>query len=175
MRKEERRRSWPYVEFNRFLDERMKRAGIPLTAKGTPNTVVFGEMTGINPGRVHYWRTGDNQPTVESLRQVAEGLAPHTGDDPVELLHELEVAAGRRSEAELTASRARAGFVASKADSLDMRIHLLEVRLAQDPPDEERRDLQIALVRAKRQRALEIEFIDEVIERWSIGDRHPTE
>lgn len=97
MRKEDRQKRWPYEEFNRLLDQKMVQAGIPLTSKGTPNTVAFEEMTGVSPGRLHYWRSGYNQPTLDSLRQVAEGLAPHTGDDPEVLLQQLEVAAGKRS------------------------------------------------------------------------------
>lgn len=97
MRKETRRRRWPYQEFNELLDRKSIEAGIPLTAKGRPNSTVFEEITGVTPGRRHYWREGYNQPTTDSLRQVAEGLAPHTGDDPIELEHQLSVAAGRRS------------------------------------------------------------------------------
>lgn len=97
MRKEDRRRRWPYQAFNELLDQKAIEAGIPLTAKGRPNSTAFEEMTGVTPGRRHYWREGYNQPTTDSLRQVAEGLAPHTGDDPIELEHQLSVAAGRRS------------------------------------------------------------------------------
>jgi hypothetical protein len=55
------------------------------------------------------------------------------------------------------------------AESLDRRIHLIEVRLSQDPPAEERRRLEVLLVRAKRARALEVERIDEAFEEFGIG------
>lgn len=100
MRKDARRRRWPYRQFNKYLDDLMIRAGIPLTSKGTPNTVRFEEMTGVSPSRVYYWRDGYNQPTLDSLRAIANGVAPHTGDDPRTLLYELEIAAGKRSPEE---------------------------------------------------------------------------
>jgi transcriptional regulator with XRE-family HTH domain len=104
MRKQDGQVRWPYVEFNKLLNELMVEAGIPLSSQGTPNTVVFEEMTGVDPGRVSRWRQGKNQPTVESLRQIAEGLAPHIGASSASLLIRLEVKAGRRSESEALAS-----------------------------------------------------------------------
>lgn len=55
------------------------------------------------------------------------------------------------------------------ADSLDRRIRLIEARLDQDPPAEERRRLETLLVRSRRARDLEIERLDEALEEFGIG------
>lgn len=103
MSRQERQVHWPYREFNKVLDQKMIEAGISITAKGRPsslgrpNTMEFEEITGIGSDRISRWRSGYQQPTIDSLRAVARGLAPRSGADPAELQYELEVAAGRRS------------------------------------------------------------------------------
>jgi hypothetical protein len=92
--------SWPAKEFNAYLNSLMVDAGIPLSSQGVPNSVVFFEITGIDPGATSRWRSGKSQPTVQSLRKVAAGLAPLLGMSASALLVSLEVKAGRRSEDE---------------------------------------------------------------------------
>lgn len=166
MRKEERQKRWPYKEFSRLLDDLMIQAGIPRTSKGTPNTVAFEEMTGVNPGRVSYWRTGYNQPTIESLRAIAEGLAPHVGADPAALQHRLEVAAGRREDRP-------AESTTDLPEDLDGFIERAE-RLAAHPgtPAERRRELEARIVEAKfaRDSAREMERRGEQLLREALGE-----
>jgi hypothetical protein len=52
---------------------------------------------------------------------------------------------------------------------LDHRIRLLELRLSQKPPAEERRELEIALVAAKRMRDSGAAMIDEVLQKYQAG------
>lgn len=165
MRKDERRKRWPYETFSERLDELMVQAGIPLTSKGTPNTVAFEEMTGVSPGRVSYWRTGYNQPTIESLRAIAEGLAPHVGVDPLALQHELEVAAGRRS--------GRPAEQFELPDDLDGFLERAR-RLAAHPgtSEERRRELKASIAEAEfRQRAArDMEREGEDLLRRALGE-----
>jgi len=126
----------------------MIQAGIPLTSKGRPNTMVFEDITGIGSDRVSRWRSGYQQPTIDSLRDVANALAPRTGDDPAHLQWELEIAAGRRSRVEQRepSSASRAG------PDLDLIIRRIKLRLDQKPPTPERQELELKLVRARRAR-----------------------
>jgi len=169
MPKDQRRARWPYKEFGEYLNELMVAAGIPMAKQG-PNTVVFEELTGVDPGRVSRWRQGLNQPTVESLRQIAEGLAPRLRRDPLEVLRALEVKAGRRSEAE-------AGTVvsppAATESDLDRMIRLIEVALEKPKlTAEERRELEIELVRLqamKRMSEETVSSVDRVLRRYGHG------
>jgi len=52
---------------------------------------------------------------------------------------------------------------------LDHRIRLLELRLSQNPRAEERRELEIALVAARRMRDSGAAMIDEVLEKYKAG------
>lgn len=52
---------------------------------------------------------------------------------------------------------------------LDHRIKLLELRLSQNPPAPERRELEIALVAAKRLRDSGSAMIDEVLQKYKAG------
>src|SRR5688500_305694 len=71
--------SWPAKECNTYVNALMVDAGIPLSSQGVANSVVFFDMTGTDPGQTSRWRNGKAQPTVESLRKVAAGLAPRLG------------------------------------------------------------------------------------------------
>jgi len=53
--------------------------------------------------------------------------------------------------------------------SLDLKIRRLEVRLQQKPPPEERRKLEVALVRARQMRDLGASVADEVMKEFGIG------
>jgi transcriptional regulator with XRE-family HTH domain len=137
---------WPYKDFNAYLNQLMVDAGIPLSDKsGMPNTMRFEEITGIDPARVSRWRSGKTQPTTQSLRQIAENLAPLIDLDASTLLAILEIKAGRRSEAEALVSGvdgsdpALQGFI---------RRALLMVA---DPalPEERRREIQASIIRAQ--------------------------
>lgn len=172
MRKQERQGRWPYEGFNEYLNNLMVAAGIPLSAKGTPNTMVFEEITGVDSARVSRWRQGQNQPTVESLRQVADSLAPLVGMDRSSLLAELEVKAGRRSQAEAQASVPQSAG-APAVDNIERRIRLIQIAL--DRPKikpEERRELEIELVRAQAMKRMNddaISSMDEVLRKYGHG------
>src|SRR5690554_2121586 len=70
MRRQERQARWPYERFNALLDSKMLAAGIPITSRGRPSSVVFEEITGIGNDRLSRWRSGYQQPTTDSLRDV---------------------------------------------------------------------------------------------------------
>lgn len=169
MRKQERQARWPYEDFNEYLNRMMVAAGIPLSSKGTPNTMVFEEITGVDSARVSRWRQGQNQPTVESLRQIVDGLAPRIGMEPAELLIELEVKAGRRSQAEARATVSRAEAQPS-VDSLERRIRVIQVALERpNIKPEERQELEIELMRAQAMKRMNddaINSMDEVLRKY---------
>lgn len=144
------KQEWPHAEFVRYLDRLSRAAGIPDSRRGTPNTSIFFEITGVSATQQGRWRSGTHQPTTDSLRMIANGLGPRAGRDSARVLVDLEVRAGRRSEEEARVSRARPR--AAREPDLDKTISLLELRLDQDPPDEERRELELKLVRARRAR-----------------------
>jgi hypothetical protein len=142
------KRPWNHADFIKTLDELSRAAGIPDSNRGTPNTTVFEEYTDVSPTQVGRWRSGTHQPTTDSLRMVAYALAPRAGLDPAKTLATLEIKAGRRSEAE---ARASAPAQPREVD-VDLIISRIEIRLDQNPPAEERRDLERRLVRARRAR-----------------------
>jgi hypothetical protein len=166
MRKQDRQARWPYQEFDKYLNDLMVAAGIPLSKQGTPNTVVFEEWTGIDPARVSRWRKGLNQPTTDSLRQVAEGLADRIGMDPTRLLITLEVKAGRRSEAEANVSGVSDVAMPLPEPDIELIIERIEKRLSQDPPAAERRKLERRLVQARRVRDAK-RLADELMEEFN--------
>lgn len=156
MRKQDDQPKWPFQEFSQFLNGLMVQAGIPLTGEGSPNTVVFEELTGVSPGQISRYRKGKNQPTVESLRKIAAGLAPRLDVDPAALLISLEVRAGRRSEAEVRAG-AQARAVGEGAPLRDPEGYIRRARelASHEGTDEERRESIMAEVR-KAEASLEL-------------------
>lgn len=157
------KKPWPHEEFIATLDELSRAAGIPDSHKGTPNTTVFYDWTGVSPTQSGRWRSGDHQPTTESLRMVAYGLAPRAGLDPAKVLATLEIKAGRRRESELVAVTAEPEAAPEAPHGFDDKIRLIEMRLAQKPPTEERRQLERALLRARQARDLGESMLDEAL------------
>ncbi|WP_460541400.1 hypothetical protein [Glycomyces halotolerans] len=98
------KRGWAHGEFMKYLDELSRAAGVPDSRRGTPNTTILEDLTGVRPTQIGRWRAGSHQPTTDSLRMIANGLAPRAGRDPAQVLVTLEVKAGRRSEAEARAA-----------------------------------------------------------------------
>lgn len=149
--------SWPAEEFNAYLNGLMVDAGIPLSSKGVPNSVVFFELTDIDPGQTSRWRSGKAQPTVESLRKVASGLAPRLGMSASALLVSLEVKAGRRSEDE--ASKVRGSREGETQQLLDYIRRAHDMAAHPDLPSDRREEIlkEIQQAEVKLQAAREIE------------------
>lgn len=149
--------SWPAKEFNSYLNRLMVEAGIPLSTQGVPNSVIFFEMTGIDPGQTSRWRNGKAQPTVESLRKVAAGLAPRLGLSASALLVSLEMKAGRRSEDEAREVRgSREGGTQELVDYI-RRAH--DMAAHPDLPSDRREEIlaEIRRAEAKLEAARDIE------------------
>lgn len=164
--------SWPAEEFNAYLNGLMVDAGIPLSSKGVPNSVVFFELTDIDPGQTSRWRSGKAQPTVESLRKVAHGLAPHLGMSASALLISLEVKAGRRSEDEANKVRgSREGDTKQLLDYIrrahDMAAH---PDLPSDRREEILKEIQQAEVKLQAARDIERSAGDRLREVLDAGD-----
>lgn len=143
-----------------YLDDLARAAGVPDSNRGTPNTTVFDELTQVSATQVGRWRSGSHQPTTESLRMVAHGLAPRAGLDPAQVLATLEIKAGRRNESELVSAVPSSN---TGPRGFDHKIWLIETRLNQNPPAEERRRLEFALQRARQARDLGESMLDEAL------------
>jgi len=109
---------------------------------------------GISRNQTYQWegrgKKGYSRPTADKLKAfcIGNGLDWHV---PFRIFGWNTSAAGQQEQ------------------GLDAKIRRLEVRLSQSPPADERRELEIALVAARRMRDSGAAMIDEVLEKYKAG------
>lgn len=119
---------------------------------------------GVSRGMLTNWRDANwtqGKPTRVSVEKFCDNLNLKKDEPFGHLRFALDPARNAKESNLIESEPEDAG--------LDHRIRLIELRLSQNPPAEERRELEIALVAAKRIRDSGSAMIDEILNKYKAG------